>query len=96
MVKGMEEGRYMLKFPEFVSTCICAGLGGTSELCLPVVVSAFIAPLVVSALARHGYEPASLYFLLCQGASDCRRPHETGSMSSGCWHGQVLPCIHER
>ncbi|CAL5219959.1 g1893 [Coccomyxa viridis] len=47
MLKGMEQRRYVLRFPDFLSTWICAGLGGTSELCLPVVVTAFLAPLVV-------------------------------------------------
>ena len=48
MLKGMEQGRYVLRFPDVLSTWICAGLGGTSELCLPVMVAAFLAPLVVS------------------------------------------------
>jgi len=50
MLKGIEQGRYVLRFPDVLSTCICAGLGGTSELTLPVIVSAIIAPLVVSPL----------------------------------------------
>ena len=48
MLRGMEEGRYVLRFPDILSTWICAGLGGTSELCLPVIVTALVAPLVVS------------------------------------------------
>lgn len=52
MLKGMEQRRYVLRFPDFLSTWICAGLGGTSELCLPVVVTAFLAPLVVG-LVHH-------------------------------------------
>ena len=52
MLKGMEEGRYVLRFPDFLSTWICAGLGGTGELCLPVLVTALIAPLVVSPLCH--------------------------------------------
>ncbi len=47
MLKGMEQGRYVLRFPDVLSTWICAGLGGTSELCLPVVATVLVAPLVV-------------------------------------------------
>ncbi|CAK0765130.1 hypothetical protein CVIRNUC_003227 [Coccomyxa viridis] len=47
MVKGMEEGRYVLRFPDVMSTCICAALGGTSELAMPAALAAFIAPFVV-------------------------------------------------
>ena len=52
MVKGMEQGRYVLRFPDVLSTWICAGLGGTSALCLPVIMTAFIAPLVVRPVCR--------------------------------------------
>ena len=51
MVKGMEEGRYVLRFPDVMSTCICAALGGTSELAMPAALAAFIAPFVVGALS---------------------------------------------
>ena len=53
MLRGMEEGRYVLRFPDILSTWICAGLGGTSELCLPVIVTALVAPLVVSPVCHQ-------------------------------------------
>ena len=49
MVKGMEEGRYVLRFPDVMSTCICAAIGGASELAMPAALAAFIAPFVVGA-----------------------------------------------
>lgn len=52
MLKGMAQGRYVLHFPDVLSTWICAGLGGTSELCLPVIMTALVAPLVVSPVCR--------------------------------------------
>ena len=47
MIKGMEKGHYVLRFPDVMSTCICAALGGTSELAMPAALTAFIAPCVV-------------------------------------------------
>ena len=68
MVKGMEEGRYVLRFPDVMSTCICAALGGTSELAMPAALAAFIAPFVVGALSNAPWPHAWEVLRCCGGA----------------------------
>ena len=68
MVKGMEEGRYVLRFPDVMSTCICAALGGTSELAMPAALTALIAPFVVGSPSAAPWLHAWEVLRCCVGA----------------------------
>lgn len=47
MIRGMEEGKYMVLFPDFTAVTISTVLAGTIPLSLPFLVAAVIAPFVV-------------------------------------------------
>ncbi len=50
MLRGMDEGRYMVQFPDMVAKCIPAVLAGTSAPCLPLWITVLIAPIAVCPL----------------------------------------------
>ena len=47
MLRGMEEGRYTVRFPDTMATCITSALAGTAPLSLPLWVTVPLAPVVV-------------------------------------------------
>ncbi len=47
MLRGMEEGRYIVLFPDTVATCITSVLSGTAVPSLPLWIVAPLAPIVV-------------------------------------------------
>lgn len=51
MLRGMEEGRYIVLFPDTVATCITFVLSGTAIPSLPLWIVAPLAPIVVSGIA---------------------------------------------
>ena len=90
MLKGMEQGRYVLRFPDVLSTWICAGLGGTSQLCLPVIVTALLAPVVVSPAYHLIMSPdTKIHDWNCHLVRTLRASKSSASHTRW-WHQEVL------
>ncbi|BDA42363.1 3-ketodihydrosphingosine reductase [Coccomyxa sp. Obi] len=47
MLRGMEEGRYTVRFPDTMATCITSALAGTAAPTLPLWINVPLAPIVV-------------------------------------------------
>lgn len=64
MLRGVEEGRYIVRFPDTVATCITSALAGMAAPNLPLWITVPLAPVVVCPLNSSG-NILFIYILEC-------------------------------